>query len=83
MDHVDFDNSKDDLRIVFSSGKYKPLLDLLIHLADEQDVFTEDEIRVQLNTFVAAANDTTISMLQNILLALGSHPQVQERLYKE
>nr|ULR85475.1 cytochrome P450 [Spodoptera frugiperda] len=65
------------------TGKYKLLLDLLIHLADEQGVFTEDEIRVQLNTFVAAANDTTTSVLQNILLALGSHPQVQERLYKE
>ncbi|XP_050554134.1 cytochrome P450 4C1-like [Spodoptera frugiperda] len=65
------------------TGKYKPLLDLLIHLADEQDVFTEDEIRVQLNTFVAAANDTTTSLLQYILLALGSHAQVQERLYKE
>ncbi|CAH1641555.1 unnamed protein product [Spodoptera littoralis] len=72
-------NNKDD----FVPGKFKPILDLLLHLSDEQYVLSDDEIRAHLNTFVAASFDTTSSALQTVLLALGSYPDVQERVFNE
>ncbi|XP_022827223.1 cytochrome P450 4C1-like [Spodoptera litura] len=64
-------------------GKFKPILDLLLHLSDEQYALSDDEIRAHLNTFVAASFDTTSSVLQTVLLALGSYPDVQERVFNE
>ncbi|CAH1641553.1 unnamed protein product [Spodoptera littoralis] len=63
--------------------KFKPILDLLLHLSDEQYGLSDDEIMAHLNTFVAPSYDTTSSALQTVLLALGSYPDVQERVYKE
>ncbi|XP_022827225.1 cytochrome P450 4C1-like [Spodoptera litura] len=82
---------KSDLKITNSTnyddgsvnGKFKPILDLLLHLSDEQYVLSDDEIRAHLNTFVAASFDTTSSTLQTVLLVLGSYPDVQERVYRE
>ncbi|XP_050554148.1 cytochrome P450 4C1-like isoform X3 [Spodoptera frugiperda] len=64
-------------------GKFKPALDLLLHLSDEQYVLSDDDIRAHLNTFVAASYDTTSAALQTILLVLGSYPEIQERIYNE
>ncbi|CAH0697148.1 unnamed protein product [Spodoptera exigua] len=65
------------------TGKFKPMLDLLLHLSDEESVLTDDEIREHLDSFVAASYDTTSSALKTMLLVLGSYPDVQERVYKE
>ncbi|XP_035442277.2 cytochrome P450 4C1-like [Spodoptera frugiperda] len=65
------------------NGKFKPILDLLLHLSDEQYVLSDDEIKTHLNTFVAASYDTTSSILQIVLLVIGSYPDVQEQVYKE
>ncbi|CAH1641549.1 unnamed protein product [Spodoptera littoralis] len=65
------------------SGKFKPTLDLLLHLSNEQNVLTDDDIRAHLNTFVAASYDTTSGVLHNALMVLGSYPDVQERVYEE
>ncbi|KAH9631011.1 hypothetical protein HF086_000338, partial [Spodoptera exigua] len=64
-------------------GKFKPILDLLLHLSDEQNVLSDDDIRHHLDTFVFGAYDTTFSVLLTILLVLGSHADVQERVYDE
>ncbi|KAF9409941.1 hypothetical protein HW555_010832 [Spodoptera exigua] len=65
------------------TGRFKPILDLLLHLADKEQVLTDDEIREHLDTIVIASYDTTSTVLQNILLVLGSYPEVQEKVYKE
>uniref|UniRef100_A0A2H1VDU6 SFRICE008384.2 n=1 Tax=Spodoptera frugiperda TaxID=7108 RepID=A0A2H1VDU6_SPOFR len=64
-------------------GKFKPMLDLLLHLSDEQHVLSDDDIRQHLDTFVIASFETTSSVLQIMLFVLGSYPDVQERVYKE
>ncbi|KAH9630835.1 hypothetical protein HF086_009951 [Spodoptera exigua] len=64
------------------TGKFKPMLDLLLHLSDEESVLTDDEIREHLDSLVAASYDTTSSQ-KTMLLVLGSYPDVQERVYKE
>nr|AGO62010.1 cytochrome P450 CYP340L1 [Spodoptera frugiperda] len=75
--------TNDDASTDSVKGKFKPLLDLLLHLADEEHIFSDTEIREHLDTFVLAANDTTSAVLRNTLLMLGTYPDVQERLYKE
>ncbi|CAH1641554.1 unnamed protein product [Spodoptera littoralis] len=65
------------------NGKFKPILDLMLHLSDEQQVISDDDIRQHIDTFVFGSYDTTSAVLQTTLLVLGSHPDVQERVYKE
>ena len=65
------------------SAKFKPLLDQMLDLADQQDAFTEEEIREHLDTIIAAAYDTTATTLTFILILIGSHPDVQDKMYNE
>ncbi|KAF9803428.1 hypothetical protein SFRURICE_018918 [Spodoptera frugiperda] len=76
-------NNKTDVSDGSANGKFKPILDLMLHLSDEQEVFSDDDIRQHLNTFVFASYDTTSGVLQTVLAVLGSRPDVQERVYKE
>ncbi|PZC72621.1 hypothetical protein B5X24_HaOG200034 [Helicoverpa armigera] len=62
---------------------FVPLLDRMLDLADKQDAFTDDELREHLDTMVAAAFDTTVTALTYILILIGSHPDVQEKMYQE
>ncbi|CAH0697149.1 unnamed protein product [Spodoptera exigua] len=65
------------------TGKFKPILDLLLHLSDEQHVFSDEDIRQHLDTFVIASFETTSSVLQSMFFVLGSNPDVQERIFEE
>lgn len=55
----------------------------MLDLADKQDAFTDEEIREHLDTIVAAAYDTTATAMTLILILIGSHQDVQDRIYKE
>ncbi|CAH0697147.1 unnamed protein product [Spodoptera exigua] len=78
-------NNKDGIENIdkVKSGKFKPALDQMLQLADEHHVFSDEEIREHLDTFVAAAYDTTSGTLTFVLLAIGSHPEVQEKILAE
>ncbi|XP_050554142.1 cytochrome P450 4C1-like [Spodoptera frugiperda] len=76
-------NNKTDFSDDSANSKFKPILDLMLHLSDEQEGFSDDDIRQHLNTFVFASYDTTSGVLQTVLSVLGSRPDVQERVYKE
>uniref|UniRef100_A0A2H1VJB0 SFRICE_020963 n=1 Tax=Spodoptera frugiperda TaxID=7108 RepID=A0A2H1VJB0_SPOFR len=62
---------------------FKPLLNHLLYLADEQNAFSDTEIREHLNTFVIAAYDTSTVSLTLLLMMIGWHKGVQERVYNE
>ncbi|CAH0697150.1 unnamed protein product [Spodoptera exigua] len=64
-------------------GKFKPVLDQMLQMSHEQDVFSVDDIREHLDTLVAASYDTTSSALSFILLVIASYPEVQDKIYKE
>ncbi|XP_022827529.1 cytochrome P450 4C1-like isoform X2 [Spodoptera litura] len=66
-----------------NDDKFQPVLNRLLYLADEQNAFTDTEIREHLNTFVIAAYDTTTVSLTLILMMIGWHKDVQERIYNE
>ncbi|XP_026729388.1 cytochrome P450 4C1-like [Trichoplusia ni] len=65
------------------SDKFKPLLDQMLELAENQDAFSDEEIREHLDTIVAAAYDTTATSVTYTLVLIGSDAQLQERIWKE
>lgn len=67
----------------YITDKFKPLLNHLLYLADEQNAFSDTEIREHLNTFVIAAYDTSTVSLTLLLMMIGWHKGVQERVYNE
>ncbi|XP_075986349.1 uncharacterized protein LOC142983399 [Anticarsia gemmatalis] len=63
--------------------KHVPILDLLLDYSIHDGLFTENEIREHLETFISASFDTTGTALVYALKLLGCHPAVQDRLFKE
>nr|XP_049705148.1 cytochrome P450 4V2-like isoform X2 [Helicoverpa armigera]WRX05996.1 CYP340J2 [Helicoverpa armigera] len=66
-----------------SSGKFTPALDHMLNMADEQNAFTDQEIREHIDSLIAAAYDTSSTTLTYALNLLGSNPHVQDRVLKE
>ncbi|KAJ8709641.1 hypothetical protein PYW08_009645 [Mythimna loreyi] len=77
------DVSDKDSEPISSSGKFKPILDQMLQLNKEQDVFTDDDIVEHMQTLVVAANDTSSAALTLIMLIIGTYPNVQERIFDE
>ncbi|XP_046467889.2 cytochrome P450 4C1-like isoform X6 [Neodiprion pinetum] len=61
----------------------KAYLDLLMELTDNQMKFTDQELREEVDTMIVAGHDTTSNMICSVLLMLASHPDVQEKAYRE
>ncbi|KAF9409937.1 hypothetical protein HW555_010828 [Spodoptera exigua] len=66
-----------------SNDKFKPVLNHLLYLADEQNAFSDTEIREHLNTFVIASYDTSTVTFTLLLMMIGWHKDVQDRVYNE
>ncbi|XP_033219590.1 cytochrome P450 4C1-like isoform X2 [Belonocnema kinseyi] len=60
----------------------KPFLDLMLEMADN-GLFTEDEIREHADTVIEAGYDTVGRTNCFTLLMLASHPDIQDKVYKE
>ncbi|XP_045780271.1 uncharacterized protein LOC123877512 [Maniola jurtina] len=63
--------------------KYKPFVDLILELAIEEGAFTDQEIREHIDTMMFGAHDTVTSMVMCTMLLVGSHPDVQEKIFEE
>ncbi|XP_063926863.1 cytochrome P450 4C1-like [Zophobas morio] len=71
-------------RVQVSTGctpNRKSLLDLLLESSAEK--LTTDEIKDEMQTFIIAASDTTAVTACFILVMLGMHPQIQNRVLEE
>nr|QLI62193.1 cytochrome P450 44 [Streltzoviella insularis] len=66
-----------------SNNKCKAFLDLLLELTVEKNAFTDREIREEVDTMIAAGHDTSATILMYTLILLGSHPEVQDKAFKE
>uniref|UniRef100_A0A2A4J337 Cytochrome P450 n=1 Tax=Heliothis virescens TaxID=7102 RepID=A0A2A4J337_HELVI len=62
---------------------FVPLLDRMLDLADNQNVFSDEEIREHLDTVIGAAYDTTATVLTFILILVGSHRDIQDKMFLE
>nr|XP_049704984.1 cytochrome P450 4V2-like [Helicoverpa armigera] len=83
---------KSDLKMINRSNadnnntipdRFKPVLDQMLNLAEEQNAFTNEDIRAHLDTFVAASYDTSSSAMTFMLVVIGSNEDIQEKIYKE
>lgn len=63
--------------------KLKPFMDLLLELAMEKGVFTDKEIRDHVDTMIVGGHDTSANVLMFTLILLGSHPEVQKKVFEE
>ena len=59
-----------------------PFLDLLLDLS-KHGALTDREITEELDGIIATGFETTSNQLTYILLQLGAHPEVQEKVYEE
>ncbi|GFS85195.1 cytochrome P450 4V2 [Trichonephila clavipes] len=81
--------SKDGVTEPLSNGslterkKRKAFLELLLehHLKDPS--FTEDDIRIEVDTFMFAGHDTTAMGVSWALYCLGHNPEIQQKVQKE
>ncbi|XP_072934981.1 cytochrome P450 4C1-like [Epargyreus clarus] len=73
---------KEQLKIngaVISDLKQKSFIDMLL----ENGVFTDLEVKEEVDTFIAAGHETTATLLVFILVLIGSFPEVQDKIIAE
>ncbi|CAH1379745.1 unnamed protein product [Tenebrio molitor] len=61
----------------------KIFLDRLIQLTDEKGTWTDQELIDETKTLIVSGTDAITSTASFVLMMLGMHPEVQERVYKE
>uniref|UniRef100_A0A914R5N0 Cytochrome P450 n=1 Tax=Parascaris equorum TaxID=6256 RepID=A0A914R5N0_PAREQ len=66
-----------------ASGKRKlAFLDLLMSVRDENKL-TDEDIRSQVDMFMAAGSDAVTAQIGFNLFALGHRPEIQDKVYNE
>ncbi|XP_063629977.1 cytochrome P450 4C1-like [Cydia splendana] len=65
-----------------SSRRFIAFLDLLLDLAEDGS-FTDDQIQQELDTLIAAGHDTSSRALISTLVLVGTHLDVQKKIYEE
>ncbi|KAJ8715365.1 hypothetical protein PYW07_009847 [Mythimna separata] len=63
--------------------KFKPFVDILLELSVEKGAFNDRQIREQVDFMLAAGHETTPNALLFTMVLLGSHPDVQEKVFSE
>ncbi|KAJ8022475.1 Cytochrome P450 4V2 [Holothuria leucospilota] len=63
--------------------KRMAFLDLLLELHEEDNNFTIDDVREEVDTFMFEGHDTTAAAISWTLFMMGHHPEVQEKVQKE
>ncbi|XP_044764095.1 cytochrome P450 4C1-like [Coccinella septempunctata] len=58
-------------------------LKLLLEVSYHGGLLSDQEIQEEINTFIAAATDTSASALSYCCLLLAMHPEYQQRVYEE
>ncbi|KAJ8709482.1 hypothetical protein PYW08_009486 [Mythimna loreyi] len=70
-------------RSILSGIQFKPFIDILLELSVEKGVFTDKQIREHVDTLLIAGHETTAHVLTFTMVLLGSHPEVQEKAFRE
>ncbi|GIX93071.1 cytochrome P450 4c3 [Caerostris darwini] len=65
------------------SRRPKCLLDVLLKLHIEDQVFDEEGVRQEMDTFIVAGHDTSAVAVKWALYLIGLYPEVQEKIHQE
>lgn len=68
---------------VFGQKKRLAFLDLIIEIADEGKVLSDQQIQEEVDTIMFAGHDTTAIAITWTLYALGHNPEIQDKLRQE
>ncbi|XP_025990783.2 cytochrome P450 4C1 [Solenopsis invicta] len=80
--YLEFENENNEYNI--GKRKRKTFLDLLLDQnAKDDSPLTDDELRAQVDTFMAAGHDTTAIAIIWALFLLGNNLEHQEKVHKE
>ncbi|XP_046828153.1 cytochrome P450 4C1-like [Vespa crabro] len=63
--------------------KQKTLFDFLFELSNEREVYTENDIRDEMNTIIIAGSETSATTISFVLLMLATFPEIQDNVYEE
>lgn len=69
--------------VKFKGSKIKPIMDLILELPTDKELFSDKEIRDHIEATIVGGHDTTATTLLYTLILLGSYPHVQEIAYAE
>ncbi|GJQ86707.1 hypothetical protein Trydic_g14778 [Trypoxylus dichotomus] len=58
-------------------------LDMLLEASEDGKIFTDVDIREEVDTFMFEGHDTTTASISWTLLLLGNYPEIQEKLFQE
>ncbi|KAI8423182.1 hypothetical protein MSG28_014231 [Choristoneura fumiferana] len=66
-----------------SGRKFKAFIDLIMEYSGEKSVLSDQEIINETTNIILAGQDTSASTIVYALILLGSHPEIQERIFEE
>lgn len=64
-------------------ARKQSFMDILLRMHMEEGVFTEEEIREEVNTFMIGGFDTTAMAASFAIHLLGNHPEAQAKVHEE
>ncbi|KAJ8715359.1 hypothetical protein PYW07_009841 [Mythimna separata] len=70
-------------KTITTGTKFKPFVDILLELSVENGAFNDEQIRAQVDLMLVAGQESTPNALLFTMALLGSHPDVQERVFSE
>ncbi|KAL1427953.1 hypothetical protein MTO96_017072 [Rhipicephalus appendiculatus] len=65
------------------AARKQSFMDILLRMHMEEGVFTEEEIREEVNTFMIGGFDTTAMAASFAIHLLGNHPEAQAKVHEE
>ncbi|XP_002412998.3 cytochrome P450 4V2 [Ixodes scapularis] len=68
---------------VEEKDRNKSFMDILLRMHMDEGIFTEDEIREEVNTFMIGGFDTTATAAAFAVHLLGNHPEAQAKVHDE
>ncbi|XP_067002018.2 cytochrome P450 4C1 isoform X2 [Anabrus simplex] len=68
---------------VFGKKKRMAFLDLLLESSEKGNLLTDEELREEVDTFMFEGHDTTSAGISWVLYLLGSHQDIQDKVFEE
>lgn len=69
--------------ICFAGVKFRSVLDILLDINESDPLFTERQIKSEVDTIILGGQETVASTVFYALLMIGARPTVQNKLYEE
>ncbi|GBP54910.1 Cytochrome P450 4V2 [Eumeta japonica] len=76
-------NKKNNEKDPEAGRPFRAFLDLMLELTSKEGIFTDQQIREEVDTIILTGQETTSSTVLYTLLLLGTHQEQQQKVYDE